>query len=204
MAEELRVHLDEQESARQAQGTEDARERAEDVNRLKFDTAAFLKELDAAHQAMTTEQRQRLAEDRAQLASDTGAFMEETHATNRQMASDVAEMRGELQADLSEAGRAWSSFAGQMQQHRAGRPVAAPPPPRPSSPSKEEGAADDLTAIQGIGPATQRRLNEAGFISYTQLARAVSADLHKAMGEAGQRINVEEWIEQAQELAELG
>jgi len=153
MAEELRVHLDEQESARQAQGAEDARGRAEYVATLK---------------------------------------------------SAVAAVRGELQADLSEAGQVWGSFAGQMQQHRAGRPIAAPPPPPPpSSPPKEEAAADDLTAIRGIGSGTQRRLNEARIFTYAQLAESTPEELRRILGEGAQAARAGEWIEQARELAGL-
>jgi len=182
MAEELRAHLDEQESARQAQGTEDARERAEYVEELDHDVDELRRDFRTAHQAMATEQRQRLAEDRARLASD------------------VAAVRGELQADLSEAGQVWGSFAGQMQQHRAGRPIAAPPPP-PSSLPKEEAAADDLTAIRGIGSGTQRRLNRARIFTYAQLAESTPEELRRILGEGAQTARAGEWIEQAQQLS---
>jgi len=79
-------------------------------DRLAVDTAAFLKDLDEAHQAMSAEQRERLDEGRDRLASD------------------VAEMRSELQANLSAAQRVWSNFTTLMQQRRAGKPMAPPPP----------------------------------------------------------------------------
>ncbi|WP_026757470.1 50S ribosomal protein L21 [Sediminimonas qiaohouensis] len=55
-------------------------------------------------------------------------------------------------------------------------------------------AADDLTAITGIGPAAAKKLNEAGITSYAELA-AVDVDAFEA-------VKVKpEWVEQAKELA---
>ncbi|SFM71012.1 50S ribosomal protein L21 [Shimia aestuarii] len=55
-------------------------------------------------------------------------------------------------------------------------------------------AADDLTAITGVGPAAAKKLADAGISSYAQLA-AVDVDTFDA-------VKVKpEWVEQAKELA---
>ena len=55
-------------------------------------------------------------------------------------------------------------------------------------------AADDLTAITGVGPAAAKKLVDAGISSYAQLA-AVDVDTFDA-------VKVKpEWVEQAKELA---
>lgn len=55
-------------------------------------------------------------------------------------------------------------------------------------------AADDLTAITGIGPAAAKKLADAGITSYSQLA-GIDADAFDA-------VKVKpEWIEQAKDLA---
>jgi len=207
MAAELRAHLDEQESERREQAAEDARERAEEVAALKTDTAAFINETHAANRQMAAELRARLDEQesarRAQAAEDARERAEYVAA----LKSDTAAMLNDLQAEFDEARRVWSSFTGQMQQRRVGRPAAAPPPPpvkeAPPAPTEEaEAAADDLTVIRGIGTAMQHRLNEAGFYTYAQLTKATPKELRQALGEVGPRANLEEWIERARELLE--
>lgn len=55
-------------------------------------------------------------------------------------------------------------------------------------------AGDDLTAITGVGPAAQKKLNEAGITTYAQMA-AIDPETFDA-------VKVKpEWVEQAKELA---
>ena len=72
---------------------------------------------------------------------------------------------------------------------------AEPKAEKKAEPKKEApAAADDLTAITGIGPAAAKKLNEAGITTYAELAK-VDADNFEA-------VKVKpEWIEQAKELA---
>ena len=115
-------------------------------------------------------------------------------------------MRGALQADLSEARRVWTSFAKLMQNRRARRQAAPPPPPtpaeEPAAPAApvQEAAADDLTAIRGIGASMQKRLNEAGIRTFAQLTNRTADDLRELLGDVGRLAKVQEWIEQAQDL----
>ena len=59
---------------------------------------------------------------------------------------------------------------------------------------------DELEAINGIGPATARRLNDAGVFTYQQLGK-LSPDYLQEIS-ATNRWDPNDWIEQARVLAE--
>ncbi|MEO0565203.1 MAG: helix-hairpin-helix domain-containing protein [Chloroflexota bacterium] len=69
------------------------------------------------------------------------------------------------------------------------------------SPSaKEPVSSDALTEINGIGPTFERALNEIGIYTYAQLAEQDPQDLATrldARGVTAERIERDEWIEQA-------
>ncbi len=81
------------------------------------------------------------------------------------------------------------------------RPTAEEAPPEPVEDAASEAAEDDLTAIRGIGAATQKCLNAAGIKSYAQLADADPEDVRRALNKRQQNTKVERWISQARELA---
>ncbi len=58
-----------------------------------------------------------------------------------------------------------------------------------------------MTAIRGIGIASQNRLYVAGIKSYAQLARASAEEVREILGNQGRVAKVEDWIAQAKELA---
>ena len=66
------------------------------------------------------------------------------------------------------------------------RPTAEEAPPKPAEDAASEVPEDDLTAIRGIGAATQMRLIAAGIRSYAQLAEADPEDVRKALKEQRQ------------------
>ncbi len=81
--------------------------------------------------------------------------------------------------------------------------VSAPAEAAPTKPAKAakkaeapaaDAAADDLTAINGVGPAAAKKLVEAGISTYAALA-AVDAETFE-----GTKVKPE-WVEQAKELA---
>lgn len=95
--------------------------------------------------------------------------------------------------------------AGSVAAPKAAKPAKAEAPkkaaakeaaPKKAEPKKAEAAAaaDDLKAITGIGPAAEKKLNEAGVTTYADLAK-VDADTFEA-------VKVKpEWIEQAKKMA---
>ncbi len=70
--------------------------------------------------------------------------------------------------------------------------------------SPNESSSDDLTAIRGIGIATQDRLYRAGIKSYGQLARTSPAEVREILGKVAAGATVEDWIAQAKQLASEG
>lgn len=94
----------------------------------------------------------------------------------------------------------------------AGVAVAAAAPKKATAPKAEKKAeapkaaaagADDLKLLSGVGPALEKKLQEAGVTSFAQIAAWTDADVEE-FGEKLSfkgRIEREGWIEQAKELA---
>jgi predicted flap endonuclease-1-like 5' DNA nuclease len=69
--------------------------------------------------------------------------------------------------------------------------------------AEPETAPDDLTQVNGIGPAFESALNEIGITTYAQLAEQTPAELAArldARGISAERIERDGWIEQARQL----
>jgi hypothetical protein len=68
-------------------------------------------------------------------------------------------------------------------------------------PSRKK-TADDLTLIEGVGPKVVKVLNKVGIASFSDLARAKTAEVQSALDAAGlQMMNPEGWIDQAKMAA---
>ena len=63
-----------------------------------------------------------------------------------------------------------------------------------------EPKADDLTKINGIGPAFARRLDDAGVTTYADLAGMTAEELRERTQLAEWQGDPEDWIVQAQSL----
>ena len=70
--------------------------------------------------------------------------------------------------------------------------------------SPDESSSDDLTAIRGIGIASQNRLYRAGIKSHGQLTQASPDDVRAILGKLARGADVEDWIAQAKQLANEG
>jgi predicted flap endonuclease-1-like 5' DNA nuclease len=80
------------------------------------------------------------------------------------------------------------------------KPAAAPAKPK-AAPSS---AADDLTAISGIGPALQKKLQDHGVTQYAQIAALTAAqidDLEANIIKFSGRIKRDGWVAQAKSLS---
>ena len=87
----------------------------------------------------------------------------------------------------------------------AEKPAEKPKAAKKATAPKKTAAAgkDDLKKIKGLGPAMEKKLNEAGFASYEQigaLKKADAATLDEKLGLGG-RIERDEWVKQAKALA---
>lgn len=83
-------------------------------------------------------------------------------------------------------------------------PAKAEKPAAKAAPKAKAAKGDDLTQLNGVGPAYAKKLNEAGITSFAQVAAWKAADLEaldadipgiKAKAESG------DWVKQAKELA---
>ncbi|RIJ21251.1 50S ribosomal protein L21 [Henriciella barbarensis] len=66
-----------------------------------------------------------------------------------------------------------------------------------------EGKADDLKKISGVGPAMEKKLNAAGIFHFWQVAELNATQAQELDDEAGLggRIERDEWVKQADQLA---
>lgn len=71
-----------------------------------------------------------------------------------------------------------------------------------ATPQKNEvPTSDDLEQIVGIGPSTSKVLQDAGIMSFYQIAQATPKELNEVLGDLSRFANVEHWIRQAKGLA---
>ena len=79
------------------------------------------------------------------------------------------------------------------------------PPRDPRKPAPARQAGDDFQQIQGIGAAIDRRLHDAGILTYTDLAaltpEQIAASLAGMAGLSSARITSQDWAGQAGRLA---
>ena len=69
------------------------------------------------------------------------------------------------------------------------------------------GRQDDLKEIRGIGPATEKRLNSAGIMTWGQMAGLSEDELTQVadlLKISVDKIKREQWVEQARALAPKG
>lgn len=78
------------------------------------------------------------------------------------------------------------------------------PAPRPEAPAPRtrQSEKDDLKVIKGIGPAIERKLNDAGIRTFAALSQLSAADLENILGSQVKRLQDEnDLIKQAKKLA---
>lgn len=71
-----------------------------------------------------------------------------------------------------------------------------------SSSSTELKIQDKLTLIKGIGPVLEKKLNDSGIVSFTQIANWTNEEVNSFSEELNfkGRVERDKWIEQAKEL----
>ena len=74
---------------------------------------------------------------------------------------------------------------------------ATPSQGREQTGSSNNATSDDLTAIRGIGIATQDRLYRAGIKSFSELAQSSPEKIREALGKMARGAKVETWIKDA-------
>ena len=73
---------------------------------------------------------------------------------------------------------------------------------RTSAPAQRTSKKDDLKVIKGIGPAIEKKLNNAGIHTFSALSQLSAQDLENILGSQVKRLqNENDLIAQARELA---
>jgi large subunit ribosomal protein L21 len=72
---------------------------------------------------------------------------------------------------------------------------------RPPEPAQRQSEKDDLKVIRGIGPALEKKLNQAGIQTFAALAALSTEQLEGILGNARRLTQEGDLIEQARELA---
>jgi predicted flap endonuclease-1-like 5' DNA nuclease len=87
----------------------------------------------------------------------------------------------------------------------AAEPIEAAPPVEAAAPAPKTAQADDLTAIEGIGPKSAEALSAAGITTFAQVAKLSPAELEKIIKDQKVRLvsSAEHWPRQA-EIAATG
>ena len=97
------------------------------------------------------------------------------------------------------------SRAASVQESAPAAPRGSSPSSRPVTVRTQPSKRDDLTAIVGLGPALAKKLNQAGIVSYAQLAELSDADiahLEKQVIRSTGRFKRNDWVGQAKKLAQ--
>ena len=199
-AKEQRETLDANEAARLEETRAATAVREKDVEQRKDGVAEMLTDFREEHAAKAGEQRETLdANEAARLEKARNAAGErEEFATD--LKGNVSEMLTGFREENEAAHRAWHGDGALTVKTKA-KPM---PEARvkPKAEPKEEEAPDDLTVIDGIGLATERRINAAGINTYAQFAEHTEETLTNLLGRLPRGADVEAWIEEAAELAQ--
>ncbi len=70
-----------------------------------------------------------------------------------------------------------------------------------SKPTQTAAGKDDLKVIKGIGPAIEKKLNNAGIQTFAALARLTTEELENILGTTRRLVKEEDLIAQAKTLA---
>jgi predicted flap endonuclease-1-like 5' DNA nuclease len=80
-------------------------------------------------------------------------------------------------------------------------PRAETPPVNTPAPTQTASEKDDLKIIKGIGPAIEKRLNQAGIQTFAALAALSKEQLEGILGNARRLVHEGNLIQQAKKLA---
>jgi predicted flap endonuclease-1-like 5' DNA nuclease len=83
-------------------------------------------------------------------------------------------------------------------QSRSVKPSLVSSPPEPVQPKAEK---DDLKEIKGIGPAIEKKLHNAGILTFESLAGLSTAELEHILGSTRRLVQEGNLISQAKKLA---
>lgn len=190
---------------------------------LRAATRRWLAETGAARAARARDLRQTLAEVRARLASEVAALHRDCRAQRAQTRAALHAAAEAVEEDLREGSEALRQQTAERLDRRrrvasktlaaaaaepeptrhGGAEATAPHEAAPEVQVPEEGTAarDDLTRINGIGPAMQQRLYNIAITQFHQLAEADIDLVRERLGDVGRLADIRAWVSQARQLA---
>ncbi len=182
-------------------------QRQQGARHLRADEAARKQSaFEAAQQRTVVVERRRnevrssLESSRAKLETETSQLRDNLRSFADGLKSEVSAFRTEVQQDLQGARAAWHGSTGATVV-RDGASKSAKSAKSATDASDAAGdkntAADDLTSISGIGPGIQERLNNAGILSFVQLATKPVDEIRDVLGELNRLAHVEDWVLEA-------
>ena len=145
------------------------------------------------------------------LKGDVFQMQEDFRKANADRKATVADMLQGFSSDLEGARSAW--FGTTNIEHKVSEKpkqkaikkeaLSETKPEVTKEAPVREHIPDDLTVIKGIGTGMQKRLNEVGIYTYSQIAESTPESLIKVLGKKFSQLaaDVEKWIEQAKNLA---
>ena len=136
----------------------------------------------------------------AKTKGERERFLSELGQSLNVLRQEIAGFRREFAVDIAGARRTWFGHfpAGTV----AAETEKTETPHAAEAATEDEVIPDDLTEIAGIGQARQGQLNEAGYYTFAQLAKSTPEKLRKILGGSARSANVENWIEDARDLAQ--
>jgi large subunit ribosomal protein L21 len=113
--------------------------------------------------------------------------------------------RGNELEDIRNENASLKEYIRTLESQLQSKPVQAPPAklaPAAPEPVRTGNEKDDLKAIKGIGPAIEKKLNNAGIQTFEALGRLTTEELENILGSTRALVQEGSLIKQAKKLAQ--
>jgi len=197
---DLKVKVSDMQSGFRNDRFDMSRNMKEDLLAFISELKEFVSELAEDVSDMQSGFRKAHANMAAKTKGERERFLFELGQSLNVLRQEIAGFRREFAVDIAGARRAWfghipaGTVAAKTKQIKTRHAAGAA--------TDDEVISNDFTVIAGIGPARQGRLNKAGYYTFAQLAKSTPEKLQEILGGSARSANVENWIEDARDLAQ--
>ena len=115
--------------------------------------------------------------------------------------NEIEDLRNENSSLMEYIRTLESKLQAQSSQSKPVAPPALRPEPVQAEPVPPKREKDDLQVIKGIGPAIEKKLNNAGIFTFEALARLTTEELENILGSTRRLVQEGNLIKQAKQLA---
>jgi len=112
--------------------------------------------------------------------------------------NEMEDLRNENASLMEYIRRLESQLQAKSLESKSVKTTASPSQPEPVQAKNEK---DDLKAIRGIGPAIEKKLNNAGILTFESLAGLSTEELEHILGSTRRLVQEGDLISQAKKLA---